>query len=168
MGAAGDVAARARAWHHGVHAAVCDVFDPWAFGTVVRAKRYPTYFDLNVVRVEEDPGMSVDALVAIADEALAGLAHRRLNFECAGAAEPLRAGFAARGWESERLVWMLHETGRPSGRGGIALEEVPYDAVHALRVAWLGEDFPNLQPGAYFAEAREVALLLGARGSAPP
>jgi GNAT superfamily N-acetyltransferase len=40
---------------------------------------------------------------------------------------------------------------------------VPYDAVHALRVAWLEEDFPDLQPGAYFAQAREVALLLGAR-----
>jgi GNAT superfamily N-acetyltransferase len=141
---------------------VCDVFDPWAFGTVVRATRYPSYFDFNVVRVEEDPGMSVDDLAAFADEALAGLPHRRIDFEPVDMAEPLRAGFAARGWESERLVWMRHETARPPGPGGIAVEEVPYDTVHALRVAWLEEDFPNLQTDTYFAEAREVALLLGA------
>jgi hypothetical protein len=39
-----------------VQAAVCDVFDPWDAGTVVRATRYPTYFDLNLVRVERDRG----------------------------------------------------------------------------------------------------------------
>lgn len=163
MSATGDAAARARAFHREVQAAVCDVFDPWAFGTVVRATRYPTYFDFNVVRVEDDPGMSVDGLVAFADEALAGLAHRRIDFEPVDVVEPLRAGFAARGWESERLVWMRHETARPPGPDGIAVEEVPYDTVHALRVAWLAEDFPDLRVGTYFTEAREVALLLGAR-----
>jgi hypothetical protein len=41
--------------------------------------------------------MSVDALVAFADEALAGLAHRRVDFDLVAAAEPLRAGFEATG-----------------------------------------------------------------------
>ena len=54
---------------------------PWAHGTVVRATRHPSYFDYNLVRVEEDPGMSLEALVAFADEALAGLAHRRFDFD---------------------------------------------------------------------------------------
>ncbi len=164
MSAPGDLAARARAFHRELQAAVCDVFEPWEFGTVVRATRFPSYFDFNVVRVEEDPGMGVDALVAFADEALAGLPHRRIDFERTDVAEPLRAGFKARGWESERLVWMRHEAAGPAGPPGeIALEEVPYEAVHGLRVAWLAEDFPDLQPGSYFAEAHEVSRFLGAR-----
>jgi hypothetical protein len=34
-----DAPARARAWHHAGHAAVCDVIEPWAYGTVARATR---------------------------------------------------------------------------------------------------------------------------------
>jgi hypothetical protein len=83
---------RALAWQHAAHAAVCDVVVPWAHGSVVRATRYPQFYDYNVVRVEEDPTMSVEQLVALADEALAGLEHRRLDFDDAAVAEPLRCG----------------------------------------------------------------------------
>jgi ribosomal protein S18 acetylase RimI-like enzyme len=159
----GDLAGRARAWHRGVQAAVCDVQEPWDFGTVLRATRYPSYFEFNLVRIEEDPGMGVDALIAFADEALAGLDHRRVDVEPAGVAESLREGFAARGWKSERLVWMLHDTARHSRPAEIAVEEVPYETVRPLREAWLREDFPDLRPGTYFEEAREVSLLLRSR-----
>ena len=98
------MAARARDWHHAAQAAVCDVIEPWAHGTIVRATRYPELFDFNVVRVEEDPAISVDALVAFADEALAGLLLRRLDFELVAAAEPLRAGFQAKGWRASAPV----------------------------------------------------------------
>lgn len=162
MSAVGD-AARARAWLHEVQGAVCDVFDPWEFGTVVRATRYPGYFDFNIVRIERDPQMSVEALVAFADEALAEHAHRRIDFELADVAEPLRASFAPYGYASERLVWMRHETARPDVPGGIAVEEVPYDTVRPLREGWFAEDFPEAQLGGHLAEAREVGLLLGAR-----
>jgi hypothetical protein len=62
----------ARARRHAAHAAVCEVLEPWAHGTVVRATRYPSYFDFNLVRVEENPAISAQSLVAFADEALAG------------------------------------------------------------------------------------------------
>ena len=156
----GDVAARARAWHHAAQEAVCDVLEPWTHGTVLRATRFPAYFDFNLVRVEADPAMSAEALIAFADEALAGLAHRRMDFESA-AAEPLRAGFEAKGWHTDRLVWMRHEEPPPPGPA-IQVEEVPYDAVHKLRVAWHREDFPD-QGLAYLAGAREVALRRGAQ-----
>jgi ribosomal protein S18 acetylase RimI-like enzyme len=158
-----SAAARARAWLHGVQAAVCDVFDPWDAGTVVRATRYPTYFDFNLVRVERDPGMSVESLVAFTDEALAEHAHRRIDFELADVAEPLRAGFATHGYASERLIWMRHEPGGSSIPDGIAVEEVPYDTVLPLRAGWFEEDFPDAQLPGHLAEAREVHLLLGAR-----
>jgi ribosomal protein S18 acetylase RimI-like enzyme len=163
MSAAGDAAARARACLHDVQAAVCDVLDRWDAGTVVRATRYPSYFDFNLVRVERDPGMSVESLVAFADEALAEHAHRRIDFELADLAEPLRASFAKNGYASERLVWMRHETARPCVPDGIPVEEVPYDTVRPLRVGWFEEDFPEAQLGGHIAEAREVHLLLGAR-----
>jgi ribosomal protein S18 acetylase RimI-like enzyme len=153
----GGVAARARAWRDAVHAAVCDVLEPWAHGTVVRATRYPRYFDFNVVRVEENPSMSVQGLMTFADEALAGLAHRRVDFDLLDAAEPLRAGFEAKGWKALRLSWMRHDA-RPLPGPALAVEEVPYDAVHALRVAWHQEDFPDQDPAGYHAQAREVAL----------
>jgi ribosomal protein S18 acetylase RimI-like enzyme len=163
MSEAGDAAARARARLHGVQAAVCDVFDPWEAGTVVRATRYPSYFDLNIVRVEREPGMSVGSLAAFADEALADHAHRRIDFELTDLAEPLRATFATYGYASERLVWMRHETAMPSAPGGIVVEKVPYDTVLPLRLGWFEEDFPEAQLGTHLAEAREVHLLFGAR-----
>ena len=153
----GVAAERARAWCHAAHAAVCDVLEPWAHGTVVRATRYPSYYDFNVVRVEEDPAMSVEALVAFADVALAGLEHRRVDFDLAAAAEPLRAGFEAIAWKPQRLLWMRHEAPPPPGPD-VAVEEIPYDAVHNLRVAWYQEEFPGQDPGEYHAQAREVAL----------
>ena len=152
-----EVAARARAWRDAAHAAVCDVIEPWAHGTVVRATAYPSYYDFNVVRVEDDPDMDVDALVAVADEALAGLEHRRVDVDHADVADALREGFLARGWKATRLVWMRHESPPPPAPQ-IAVQEVPYDAAHALRVAWHGEDSPGQDSSDYHAQAREVAL----------
>jgi len=158
----GDLAARARAWRRGWHAALCDVFEPWAHGTIVRATRYPDYFDLNVVRVESEPGMSVEELVAFTEEALAGLSHRRLDFDLLEAAEVLRGDFEARGWKAFRLLWMRHDAALLPGPA-LAVEEVAYDAVRDLRVAWHREDFPDQDPVAYLAQSREVALRHGAQ-----
>lgn len=152
-----DVAARARAWRDATHAAVCDVLAPWPHGTVARATRYPSYFDFNVVRVEDNPTMSAEALMAFADDALSGLGHRRVDFDIAAAGERLRAGFEARGWKAVRLVWMRHDGSTPPGPS-VAVDEVPYDAVHDLRVAWHQEDFPSQDAGEYHAQAREVAM----------
>jgi ribosomal protein S18 acetylase RimI-like enzyme len=154
-----DVAARARAWRAAAQAAVCDVLEPWAHGTVLRASRYADYYDYNLVRVEEDPGMNVEELVAFADEALAGLPHRRVDFDLADAAEPLRPGFEAAGWKAIRLVWMRHAAAvLPLGGPAAPIEKVPYDAVHPLRVSWHREDYPGQDPSDYHLQAREIAL----------
>jgi ribosomal protein S18 acetylase RimI-like enzyme len=154
-------AGRARAWLHARHAAVCDVLEPWPFGTVARTTWAPGYWDVNVARVERDPGDDVEGLIAAADAALAGLAHRRIDVEDAAAAERLRPAFAARGWRTTRLVLMRHEAAPPPGETA-AVEEVPYDAVEALRLAWHAEDLPGLDAG-YLRHAREIALRRGAR-----
>jgi GNAT superfamily N-acetyltransferase len=152
-------ASRARAWHHASQAAVCDSIEPWTHGTVVRCSRCPNYHAFNVVRVERDPSMSAEALATFADEALAGLEHRRVDVESIDAAETLRAGFDAGGWRSVRLLWMRHEARSPAAPDA-RVQEVPYDAVHALRVAWQLEEWHD-EGLEYLAQAREVSLGLG-------
>ena len=128
----------------------------------MRATQLPHYYDLNVVRVESDPGMDAHELIVFADEALAGLEHRRIDFEDAGLGESLRAEFEREGWLTERLVWMLHEAAPPSAPE-VGVEEVPYDDVRELRVIWHREDFPHLDPSAYLEQARSVAPRLHTR-----
>ena len=128
---------------------------------MLRATAYPDYYDFNVVRVEEEPGMSAEELAAFADEALADVGHRRVDLEFdPAAAERLREGFASLGWLSERLVWMRHEAPVPPGPR-VDVEQVHYDVVHHLRVAWHREDFPEVDPSDYLVQAREVAMRLG-------
>jgi len=144
------------------HAAICDRIEPWKHGTVVRAGRYPDYWDFNLIRVEDDPGMSVADLVEFADGPMDGLRHRRYDFECIDVAEPLRTEFEAAGWRTLRLLWMRYD-GDAQGESEVAVREVPYDDVIELRRAWHREDFPDQDPGAYHENAREVAQVLGAR-----
>jgi GNAT superfamily N-acetyltransferase len=152
-------AVRVRAWRHGAHAAVCDVLEPWEHGTVVRATRYPDFWDYNLVRVE-DAGCDVADLIAFADRALAGLAHRRVDFDLVESGEMVRADFAAAGWKVMRLLWMRHEGAVPVAEE-VGVERVEYDAVAALREAWHAEDFPHQDSRGYFAQRREVDLRAG-------
>ncbi len=114
--------------------------EPWEHGTVMRVSRYPSYYDFNVVWVDGDPGLSADELIAVADAKLAGLDHRRLDFELAEAAERVRAELEAARWEATRLAWMRHT--EPLQPGPAAeVEEVEYDEVLDLRVGWHGAGF---------------------------
>ena len=140
------------------------MLEPWAHGTVVRATRCPSYYSLNLVRVEDEPGMSAAQLESFADEALGGLGHRRVDFDDATAADARRADFAALGWIGERLLWMRHDgAGAVAGGPEVAVEEVPYEAVRHLREIWSAEiDIPEPELAAYLVQAREVALRRGA------
>ena len=63
---------------------------------------------------------------------------------------------------------MHHEADPPPGEDA-RVEEIPYDAVHDLRVAWHREDFPEHDVAAagehpdFFAQAREMAFRRAAR-----
>src|SRR3954447_23533580 len=96
---------RARRWRRSALEAVCDVIERWAHGTVLRASRYPSYYDYNVVRVEDDRGLGADELHAGAEPRLGAPEPRRLDFERAAAAEPVRGDLVAAGWLVTRLVW---------------------------------------------------------------
>ncbi len=153
---------RVRAWRNAVHAAVCDLIEPWEHGTIVRSTRYPTYYYFNAVRVEVADPISADAIAAIADRALGGLRHRRVTFDHVSTAEPLRAGFEAAGWNVERLLWLRHDGPLPPRERTHEIDEVPYDAVEHLRVAWHEEWRAGADASSFHRDAREVALRRGA------
>ena len=152
-----SAAERARSWRRTAMEAVCDVVEPWAHGTVMRASHYPSYYDFNVVWVEGDPPLDAEGLIAAADEALAGLEHRRLDFERVEAGERVRPDLEAARFEPTRLLWMRHEAQLPDGPT-VEVEEVEYDEVYGLRVAWHNEPSPELNSRDYLANAREVAM----------
>jgi ribosomal protein S18 acetylase RimI-like enzyme len=161
--AAAGVAARACTWRHSSIEAVCDVAEPWAHGTVLKATRYADYYEYNVVRVEDDPPMTADALIAFADVELAELGHLRMEFDLVAAGDHLRAGFEARGWHAQRLAWMRHEAAWPPDAPTVEVEQVDYDAAHELRLAWHDDETPELDPRGYFRQARDIALRRGAQ-----
>jgi ribosomal protein S18 acetylase RimI-like enzyme len=160
-----DVAERAREWRLSILTAFCDAVEPWEHVTVFRATRYSSYYDLNVVWVEEASALTAPELVALADRALDGLAHRLVEFAYAADGEPLRSGFERRGWRSLRLTWMRHQAAPAlaTPADGIEVRELPFDAVHELRVHWHHEDFPGSDPAAFHEQARDVALRRNAR-----
>jgi GNAT superfamily N-acetyltransferase len=157
-----DVAARALAWTRWQRDSICDQIEPWEHGSVLRTPRYPTWFEASLVRVEDDPGMTMAELVAFADRALAGFGHRLISFEVAEAGAALPTEFQAAGWRTHPLVYMHHEGLRPSVDDA-QVREVPYDAVEHLRRAWHHEDFPSQDPTEFHADMREVRLARGDR-----
>lgn len=158
-----DLAARAREWRRGALRAICDSIEPWDSGVVARTSQFPGYYEFNVVQVREDPGRDVQELIDIADRMLAGLEHRRIDFEQAEHASAMRAEFESRGWHSSQLLRMRHQGERTGAQEATAVEEVPYDVAHPLRVAWHEEDFPGVDASAFHGQAREVSLGRGVR-----
>jgi ribosomal protein S18 acetylase RimI-like enzyme len=151
-------AERARTWRRESMAAVCDVIEPWEHGTVLRATAFPSYYAFNMVWVEGNPGLPAEELIAVADRGLSDLDHRLLEFERADAAEAVRGDLEAAGWVTTKLVWMLHTKPLPPGVAA-QTEEVHYDAVRELRVAWHYEKFSrDLDPTDFLDSAREVAM----------
>jgi ribosomal protein S18 acetylase RimI-like enzyme len=155
-------AARARVWRIAALSASCDLIEPWDHGTIFRASRYPSYYDLNVLWVETPSQLRAHDLIAHADRALEGLSHRLIEFADAADAEALRPEFERRGWRSLRLVWMRHSRDLPAAPR-MTVEELPFGAVRDLKVRWHHEDFPGTDPAAFHREAREVALRRRAR-----
>ncbi len=169
------LAERAREFWRAQQETICDLREPWAHGTVLRASRHPTYYSFNLVRVEEEPVLDAAALAAVADTALAGLQHRRIDFEQIEPALARRADFERMGWKATALVWMHHaDPGAVDAGEGFEVDEVPYEAADALRLAWHMEDYEgyaydeSFRAGAQeVAEARDVRVLIVRDGDEP-
>jgi len=142
---------------------MCDLAEPWEHGTIWRASRYPKYWSYNLVRVERAPAMSAGELAGLAEEALAGLEHRRIDFDVEPGA--MRGELEALGWRSWRLVLMRHECASQL-TASHRVEEVAYGATRELGIAWHAEDYPGHDVGDHLQEAAEVAELRQTRAFA--
>jgi GNAT superfamily N-acetyltransferase len=122
-----------------VHDVLCDRIEPWEHGTLVVSSRFPTFWDLNALRVERAAvGLTAEALAADADRLQAGLEHRKIEMEDEATGAAVAEGFRALGWHVERLAVMLHD-----GREAVAsprVREVEPVEVDALRRGWLREE----------------------------
>jgi GNAT superfamily N-acetyltransferase len=156
-----DAAARVRAWRHDRHRALADEVEPWEHGTILRSARFPNVFVLNMVRVEEAPALDAAQLAWFADGALAGMAHRRLEFDRAGDGEPLRGDLHRLGWETERDVWLRHVGPAPAMPP--CAEEVPWRAANPLRMSWHLEDRPGDRDFGYLEEWERANAALDVR-----
>ncbi len=170
-----ELGERARGFWRAHQAAICDRQEPWAHGTILRASRHPTYYSFNLVRVEEEPALDAGGLAAVADEALAGLQHRRIDFEQIEPAQARRADFERMGWKAAALLWMHHTDASAVGpEEGVEVEQAPYEAADALRLAWHLEDYDDYAYDESFragaqevAEARDVRVLVVREGGEP-
>jgi GNAT superfamily N-acetyltransferase len=153
---------RARAWTREGRELACDELRPWDYGTIARTYRYPDIYDLNVVILERPCGLSAAALVALCDRELADSAHRKLDVEDMDEGRRLRPDLEVLGWRAMPLVWMVFDGPAPADPG-LAVEEVPYDSVDALRREWHEEDFPGDDPTSFHAQQAELDQRRGAR-----
>ena len=120
--------------------------------------------------------MGAEELAAFADRALGGArapAHRlRADRARARRAAP---SFERMGWKTTALVWMHHTDPSAVAAGeGFEVEEAPYEAADALRLAWHLEDFDGsaydegFRAGAQeVAETRDVRMLIVREGGEP-
>ena len=140
---AADEAARARAWVDDSQAAVCDVIEPWEHGTVVRTTRYPSYWTTTSC-ASRTTRRSAEELVRLADEALAGLAHRRVGFEVVSAGEPIAANSRP---SAERSRASFGCCTRAPRRRPPASTSSRFTTTRFVTsgVAWHAEDFPGLE-----------------------
>lgn len=108
---------------------------PFAFGRGVFNDSFPRVWDLNVVRVDNPSGVTVDALVAQAERlhGEAGHEHRRIAVLDEAAGARLEAGFRSLGWRVDRFVFMAFRGGGDRTANTRVVREVRPEAVRPLR-----------------------------------
>jgi GNAT superfamily N-acetyltransferase len=129
--------ARAVAFEEALRERCAERIVPFRFGRAVFNDTYPDVWDLNVLRVDEPAGATVEAL---ADEAErvhgeAGHAHRRVVVLDEALGARLEPGFRRLGWESDCFVFMAFRG--PGSRSAPAadVEEVDAGELRPLREA---------------------------------
>jgi GNAT superfamily N-acetyltransferase len=144
-----------------------DRVEPWEHGAALISPTLPALWDANYLRLDRAGGLDAAALAAETERVLGagGARHRAVVVPDQARAEPLRAGFAALGWECDRLLFMVLR-GTPRQRPGApAAEEVERAEVADLqRDLFMAEAAP--MGGTEVARAvqvREERVMRGSR-----
>ena len=142
--------ARAIAFEEALRERSADRIVPFRFGRAVFNNAYPNVWDLNVLRVDDPSGTTVNALVAEAERlhGEAGHAHRRIAVLDEHAGARLEPGFRELGWETDRFLFMAY---RGAGSRPGRTEQVK--EVDAAELRPLREEILRAEP---WADSDEV------------
>jgi GNAT superfamily N-acetyltransferase len=134
---------RARAFVLANDEAGADRVEPWEHGSAVLSPTTPRLWDANYLRVDRLGELDAPTLVAAADHVLepVGARGRAVVVPDGAAAQPLRPGFRALGWESDRLLFMVLR-GTPRQRPGAPV----VDEVERAEVAELQRELFLAEP----------------------
>jgi len=138
--------------------------EAFAHGTAYFTPAHPTKWDLNLLVVDDAPGIPAEALIAEAErlQAPAGLRHRKVEVQQGG--DALVEGFTAAGWSAERLAVMLLQPGADQrGDAPAEVREVEFPAVRGLMEQWYGEAMSAAEARDLGDADADTALTSGAR-----
>jgi GNAT superfamily N-acetyltransferase len=112
---------------------------PLDWGSAIFHDDFPSWADLNTVRVEVPvPDMTATRLHGAVERLQGQLRQRRIEVFDAATAEAVAPGMDALGYVRGRSVLMGWDGGEPPVAPQV--EEVPYGAVEHLRAEWLRDD----------------------------
>ena len=126
---------RAAAFLLARHASAADRIEPWEGGRALLAPTLPDLWDANHLILDRPGEWEAPDLMALAARVLGegGARHRAVVVPDETEARRLAPGFAAAGWDRDRLLLMALR-GTPRARPGAPVaRELPPDAIGALR-----------------------------------
>jgi ribosomal protein S18 acetylase RimI-like enzyme len=127
--------ARARSFEEALRDRCAERILPFAFGRALFNDTYPRVWDLNLLRVDEPSGATVELLAGEAERlhGQAGHDHRRIAVEDEQPGADLEPAFRALGWQPERYIFMAYRG--PGERAAATRDvcEVDCEAARPLR-----------------------------------
>lgn len=153
--------ARALAFERALTERMIEVKEPFRWGHVLLNPSLPEIYDLNFVRVEVDAdAITAQALAAESDRLMTagGFSHRKVVVEDEDLGARVAPGFAAMGWRTDKLSWMVHQ--RPSEKVAVIDVDEIDAAVHAVAKDEFNRRDPYFVGDAAIRQMREMAALV--------
>jgi hypothetical protein len=126
-------------------------------GVVVRHDGLQRKWILNAVMLDAPLSLDAAGVVALADDHLAGLAHRYVVIDDAGAGARVGAELAPAGWNAELVLFLRWPPGAPAPRAEQAAVRLDAETLRSTQLAFAIEE----RGGGALAESLSRSLVAG-------